>query len=240
MALAVFNSFCSQAQDGGANKPDTMPAPAHEKNVERTSFLPISQQQNIEEKKVPAKLFDNLKSDEDYWYANLAPHKKKDAVQPPGKTLFDEVWFNNLFWLFIILSFITVVIWYLMSSNIQLFRKASKNIFVEEESDRIEDIFSLNFDNEIARSSASKNYRLAVRFWYLYMLKQLSEKNLINYSNEKTNSDYLNTLSGGVYYKDFFKLTRNFEYIWYGQFPLSEEGYSLLQKEFASFKNSLR
>lgn len=229
----------ANAQNNGVPVQDTVTVSQVNKNSTGNVFLPIQQVSIIEEKKLPRYKIDSLKQDDAYWYANLEPAKKKKQEQSRGRSLFDEGWFTGLLWIIIVVSFIAVVIWYLVASNIQLFRKASKKISSEEEIEISENIFLLNYDREIGKAVEAKNYRLAVRLWYLRTLKELLERSLINYSHEKTNSEYLNTLSGGKYYRDFFRLTRNFEYTWYGGFPLSEEGYNLMQKDFTDFKNSL-
>ena len=184
-----------------------------------------------------------LKSDDAYWYANLEPvNKKKPPSQEthPKRRVLNAAWFQNLLWLLILFSFIGVVIWYLASSNIRLFRRGSKKILDETiEEELPDDIFSINYEREIEKAAEAKNYRLAVRLWYLNTLKELSERNIIDYRQEKTNSDYVTSLFGGRYYSDFFRLTRNFEYTWYGQFNLSSEAYEMMRVDFTAFKNSL-
>ena len=52
---------------------------------------------------------------------------------------------------------------------------------------------------------------------------------------DRTNFDYLLQLGSTKYYNDFFRLTRNYEYSWYGQFPVSEEAYKVIKKEYERF-----
>ena len=42
----------------------------------------------------------------------------------------------------------------------------------------------------ISEAESNNNYRLAIRYYYLWLLKGLSEKEIIDYDPEKTNSDY--------------------------------------------------
>ena len=152
----------------------------------------------------------------------------------------DQSWFLNLLWIIMLCSFIGAVVWYLVSSNVGLFRRESKKIIEEETAEELpEDIFTINYEKEIQKAVDARNYRLAVRLWYLRTLKELSSRNIIDYRHEKTNNDYVNSLFGGRFYRDFFRLTRNFEYTWYGQFDLSEQAYELMRKDFVNFKNSL-
>jgi hypothetical protein len=210
----------------------------NKKSLNNASFLPVQQVQIIDEKKLPQRKIDSLKSEDAYWYANIE-QKKKKAEKKAGGSVFTQSWFNNLLWVVIVASFTGIVIWYLTSSNLKLFRKAPEKISEEDVGEIDEDIFSLNYETEISKAAEVANYRLAVRLLYLRTLKDLSQKGIIKYGHEKTNSDYLTGLWGTRYYQGFFRLTRNFEYTWYGGFPLSGEAYTLMQKDFTGFKNSL-
>jgi len=207
-------------------------------------FSSATQTGPVEVRKVPPAKVEELKGDDAYWYANLEPEKKKkqEAQQQPksSKGLLAAVWFRNLLWIIILCSFIGVVIWYLASSNISLFQKGSKKIEGDEVQEEIsDDIFSISYEREIQKAVEAKNYRLAIRLWYLKTLKELADRNIIDYRHERTDSEYVNSLYGSRYYKDFFRLTRNFEYTWYGQFNLSAEAYNMMQTDFITFKNSL-
>ncbi|HET7898391.1 MAG TPA: hypothetical protein VFL47_11985, partial [Flavisolibacter sp.] len=68
----------------------------------------------------------------------------------------------------------------------------------------------------------------------------LSDRRLIDYLHGRTNNDYVAQLSQSHYYRDFFRLTRNFEYTWYGQFIPSADVYSLLRSDFLTFQKNLR
>jgi len=74
---------------------------------------------------------------------------------------------------------------------------------------------------------------------YLRTLRDLSLRNLITYTHEKTNSDYLFQLAGTPFYKSFFRLTRDFDYSWYGHFPISPDSFTTIQNEFNAFKQQL-
>ena len=54
-----------------------------------------------------------------------------------------------------------------------------------------EDIFAINYQKEIDKACSKGNYRLAIRLMFLRLLKDLSEKNIIQYTQDKTNFDYL-------------------------------------------------
>ncbi len=243
IALFVFSSFNGFAQDDPPPAVDTVVSPPsafQKNNADEGRFLPLTQASPVEQKKVSEEEKEALKRDDDYWYANQAPEKKQVVRNNDNDSSNSGGWLSSVLWIIILVSFIAVVIWYLLSSNINIFRKAPKKIMEEEPEEITEDIFALNYEKEIAKAVAGANYRLAVRLRYLQLLKALADKNRINYRQDKTNSDYINQLVNTTYYRDFFKLTRNFEYTWYGQFPLTEEGYRFMEKEFEGFKNTIR
>ena len=56
---------------------------------------------------------------------------------------------------------------------------------------------------------------------------------------ERTNSDYLAQLYNTSYYKNFFRLTRNFEYVWYGKFDISAEAFQMIQQDYKNLKEQV-
>jgi hypothetical protein len=102
-----------------------------------------------------------------------------------------------------------------------------------------EDIFAINYQREIDKAVGEGNYRLAVRLHFLQLLKNLSDRNIIRYQQDKTNLDYLFQLQSTRHYNDFFRITRNYEYSWYGQFEVSADAYRHIRKEVEQFERGL-
>lgn len=182
-----------------------------------------------------------IKGDEAYWYANVEPEKekKKPEENTQGSSIFDNKTFRRVIWILVILVFIGALVWYLSSINVKMFRKKVKVLNRDEEEMPLEDIFSLDYEQSIAKAVSKGDYRMAIRLNYLSTLKELSTRRLINYTDEKTNSSYLSELAGTKYYRPFFRLTRGFEYSWYGQLPIAPDIFSRVQEEFNDFKKGL-
>lgn len=119
------------------------------------------------------------------------------------------------------------------------FRKKSAAAEVDH-SESLEDIHEINFDSELERSVGEHNYRLAVRLLYLKCLKQLNDANLINWEVNKTNSAYSNELSNVGLQQPFKQLTRQFEYIWYGEFMIDKAIFEQISDAFQQFKEKMR
>ena len=218
-------------------------APADGEN-DTTVFLPAALPSPVAVRKVPQKELDSLKASDDFWYANAVLKKKKPPVQQKEskeKSLLQQRWFSRLLWMIVLSGFLAAVIWYLQSSNVFLFRKRSRKIRDVEPMDvDTEDIFAVHYATEIRRAEEAQNYRLAIRLHYLQTLKQLGERKLIEYTYGATNYDNVIALSGSEYASEFRRLTRNFEYTWYGQFKPSAELYTIMRRDFSSFQKMLR
>jgi len=47
-------------------------------------------------------------------------------------------------------------------------------------------------------------------------------------------------LSNSNHYNDFFRITRNYEYSWYGQFEVREETYKVIRNDFDNLDTKLK
>jgi len=191
---------------------------------------------SLQLRQLPDSVMKQFKEDEAFWYANEV-FKKRQPKQ--RASFFSQPFFQTLLWLVIIGGFVTFLILYLYNSNAGLFRRSSA--IVSDESDaETEDIFAINYQKEIDKALGMNNYRLAVRMMFLRLLKTLSDKNIIQYKHDSTNFDYLMQLQPTGMYPDFFRITRNYEYSWYGQFEIDKEKFAVIKKDFDSFDRKLR
>jgi len=192
----------------------------------------------IELRQVPGSIIDSLKKDDAFWYANHVFEKKKAkeknfrASKPPLQ------WMNMTTLLVIVVLFLGILAWYLLQNNIVGRRKT---VIAEKINEDItgENIFDINYQKEIEKAVNAGDYRLSIRLMFLRLLKQLSQKKIIEYKQERTNFDYLSQLYPTGYYNDFFRLTRNYEYAWYGKFDVSRETFGIIKNEFENFDRKL-
>jgi len=137
--------------------------------------------------------------------------------------------------------FVSFLIIWLAGRNLGILGKRRRNIADETSEEEItEDIFAINYQKEIDKAAASGNYRFAIRLMFLRLLKNMSERNIIRYKHDSTNMDYLMQLSNSNHYNDFFRITRNYEYSWYGQFEVREEAYKVIRNDFDNLDTKLK
>ncbi len=210
----------------------------------------------IIEKQISKEDLDSYREDPDYNY----------EVIKSERTFWDDFkdWINNLLlrffeWLFGgdkavgylaiflrvipyillgILVFILIKFFLRLNANTLIQAKKDKAIVALSEEEHIiknEDIQAL-----IRKALEGKNYRLAVRYYYLLMLQLMKDKELIEWQLQKTNEDYLKELGSTPFQGSFRKITRLYDYIWYGNFELDEVKYIKAEHAFEQLQKNLK
>ena len=103
----------------------------------------------------------------------------------------------------------------------------------------IDDIHSNDYQELINRAESEKDYRNAVRFAFLQILKQLSGLEIIDWGPYKTNSDYSREIQSADLRKEFNSLAYIYDYYWYGKFPLNKVNYISIKELFERFRKHL-
>ncbi|RKF03425.1 hypothetical protein C8N26_1810 [Tenacibaculum lutimaris] len=120
------------------------------------------------------------------------------------------------------------------ASNIIDGKRVKPIVHLSEEEELIKD---KDLPKLIEQAITEGNYQLAVRYYYLLLLKNLSDKEFISWQQEKTNEDYIKELvSKQQLHSDFKKLTYLYDYVWYGEFSIDKEKFMQAESEF---KNTL-
>ncbi len=189
-----------------------------------------------------------LKQNKDYWYVNAVfKDKTKKAANDDNNNnngfinFLTSNTFKIIVWVLLIGLALTVLFIFLNENNIHFFKRKSKNLYQKSQEEvKDENIFETNFDIAIKNAVQQQNYTLATRLHYLQLLVLLHSKNKIIYSKEKTNLDYLFNLSGTSYYNDFATATRNYEFVWYGEFEISDIQFNKIEAVFNNLKNQIQ
>lgn len=179
-------------------------------------------------------------------YRNNTDFQYDREVPPPKEGFFALLWYKLMRWLsqevpnkvlkilFRILILVAVV-WaisrILKVDFLKLFykggNKTEAEITIEEEN-----IHELDLDKIITTEIQQKNYRRAIRYMYLKLLKVLTDNDFIEWKLNKTNHEYFEELKKSNYLDDFNHLTWIYEYIWYGNFTVSDSFFEPTKNEF--------
>lgn len=131
------------------------------------------------------------------------------------------------------------VIFKLLKVDFKLLFGKSKAVDVPYD-ESLENIHEINFDEQLETALENNNYRLGVRLLYLQTLKQLSDKELIDWQPEKTNNIYVAEIENQSLHAGFSSLTYQFEFIWYGDFSVDKTQFALLKQSFENFNQAVR
>ncbi|WP_250253646.1 DUF4129 domain-containing protein [Chryseobacterium sp. Marseille-Q3244] len=177
---------------------------------------------------------------ESFWQKLL---KKIDRIFRSifGETVFEKssqltVALVRLFAIILVGFLLYFIIKYILGKDGSfIFGKKNKklNLNVEE---LHENIHEINFPESIAKFEHAGDYRSAVRYQFLFILKKLSDKKLIAWNPEKTNKDYVSELKATQLKNEFFDLSYIFDYVWYGEFNIDEQSYQRFKNQYQAFK----
>ncbi len=97
----------------------------------------------------------------------------------------------------------------------------------------------VDFEKLIKDSIKSGEHRLSIRYYYLFLLKKMSEKELIEWDAEKTNSDYIYEIKSASLKANFEYLSYLYNYIWYGEFEVTLPEFEKAKKAFDTTLQSI-
>ncbi|UII19490.1 hypothetical protein [Fulvivirga ligni] len=92
-------------------------------------------------------------------------------------------------------------------------KKLSDNISVEDLEEKLMESDLLIW---LKKAVSDKNYKLALRIYYLMIIKELSLKGIIHWKKEKTNLEYMMEMRDHESYNQFEEVTNIYHLVWYG------------------------
>lgn len=129
-------------------------------------------------------------------------------------------------WVFVAAALVVLllIVAYLWWKHPGLFRRvgrAGKSSAATDE----DTIYGIDFPEEIRRATSREDYTAAVRYTYLYMLRQLDDAGLIRWQSYKTPTDYVYELREADSAEDLRALTNGFLRVRYGNYTATRAFY---------------
>jgi len=155
--------------------------------------------------------------------------------------------FIGLFFKFIIIvlgiGLIAFIIVKVMNAE-SLFTKKDKRISgnnVAYELEEIEEnLMETELDASIQKAIQAGNYALAIRLYYLAIIRELALTEALDWKKEKTNFQYLRELRNHPLKDAFSKTTNTFERIWYGEEEIPEERFNKILPDFKQLLDKVK
>ncbi len=196
-----------------------------------------------------------LRDDKDF---NYTEYEEPDNIWTQFKSWLGQLWRKFIQWFFgtgevtgfwaillkllpylIIVGVLFLLGWLFMKVNPRemLFEKQeAPQVILTEDEDIIQ---NKDIQQLIALALQEKNYRLAIRYYYLSVLKKMSETELIQWESQKTNTDYLKELTDTSLKNKFQHITRLYDFIWYGSFEINQTSFQQAEQKFKSITNTI-
>lgn len=189
-----------------------------------------------------------FRNDPDYQYK---------AIKREGMTWWDRLWFAILEFIARLFALATgtvlgrIIFYGLCAALIIFFIIRFLNVDIKEAFYRTtkakaanlsaeeENIHEISFEDRINDAYSKKDFRECVRLIFLYALKKLADKQIINWKPGKTNDEYWRELNQHPARQSWQELRLYFDYAWYGHFDIDERTYSEIQNVFADFNNKV-
>jgi hypothetical protein len=205
-------------------------------------YLPVADSENIFSdtiRRVSQRQVRSYKLNPDYAYANDPEYWKKEKYNGGGTQL---KFLRSPFLRWTILLGITALILFGVfqllkeSSFSWLLRKPKYAVAAALKSPADEE---MDYDEVISKYQEEGNFRMAVRYMYLRLIRRARENGGIQIQDSSTNTDIVRAFQSHPAGKEFGYLARAYEYIFYGGFLPKEELYTSLKIRFDDFQRKL-
>lgn len=105
----------------------------------------------------------------------------------------------------------------------------------EEDTESIEnadELYKIDFQRKIKQAEDNTNYRLAIRYYFLWVLQDLSRRGLIKYEKNKTNRQYAEDLKNHKKGVGFQTAAKYYNFVWYGEYSVPVSTYEKIVSHF--------
>ena len=143
---------------------------------------------------------------------------------------------------YIIIIAIVIFLLYYVIRNVSFDTKINRATVESNVADDVlENIEEVDIDGLLTQARSAGNFKLAVRFYFLSILKKLNNSGMIVWKRDKTNRDYLYELfSRNYYFEDIRRLTNSYEEVWYGEHVLTDQSFQVLSEDFETIHEKLK
>lgn len=188
--------------------------------------------------KDPDYIYDRVPPKAESWWSSVKKWFWESIEKLFGKEYAGDV-IDIIFYLLIAGALVFIILKVLKANMNTVFRKESHATPSIGYTVSDEDINEIDFEEHIKKAREKKNYREVIRLSYLKILKALSDQDIINWKKDKTNFEYYGEIGNENIKARFGRISKLYEYIWYGDFKLKEEDFKETYSEFRDFNKNI-
>jgi ATP-dependent Zn protease len=202
--------------------------------IRDTVFLPANPKREVSQRQLNSYL-----KNPDYAYANDPEYWRKKAPQKPGPV--SRFIVSRPFQWTIFILIIGVILYGIYQlareNNFKWLVKSVRKMDSDEEKLKLDEV--VDFEAAINKYQQEGNYRFAIRYMYLKLLRTVREKGEIPIGDSSTNAQIIRALENHPGADEFRYLATAYEYVFYGDFLPKEDLFNKLKNKFDDFQQTL-
>lgn len=178
---------------------------------------------------------DSLKKAREFEYANDPRYWVRNKTEKEDADFIEKaIGFGAIKSIMYVLIFalIVFIVFKLIDNNNLFYRGKGKSLTLNTGDEEF--LEETDLQSRIDQSVRDKDFRKAVRYSFVQMLQDLDQQGWIKYHAKSTNHDYQLQLLKAPFYNDFQFLVQIYEYVWYGEFDITEQQFISIQPKFRS------
>jgi len=179
---------------------------------------------------------------------NYSALEKEDSTSNATNTIQKKDWsksisketVKNIQWMLFAIILLLLIYFILRVLGIHPFRKNNSTFKQKIELESLEENLDIaDIDPHLYEAIKNKNFKLAIRLYYLKIIQKLALKEKIIWKKYKTNKHYINEIKDIDEYNTLKKITWFYEACWFSNSELDEMQYNIIQKEFVNFLQNI-
>jgi len=159
--------------------------------------------------------------------------EKDDARKENRRKNQSNVSISGGFFKILMLIIIAVILGYaayMLFVNSPVKGKSHKILYDQDMNPEMVELSELEV--KINNAKQDTDYRTAVRLYFIWVIKELSDRDYIVWKKRKTNYNYLLEVNNKEFRDDFESSIKNYEFIWYGKYALGKSDFEGVENHF--------
>lgn len=218
-----------------------------EEMVDSTTILPPESSDEMEPlpdtaslRSVAPQKVDSLKRLKEFEYANDPAYwiQEEQQDRPDAMEKFFGSSLIRPIMYVLMIGLVLFIIFKLIDNNSLFYRSKGKSLQLNTGEEALME--EENIESRLRQAINERDFRKAVRYQFVWMLQSLDQGGWIKFHAQSTNHDYQLQLRKAPFYSDFQFLVQVYEYVWYGEFAITEQQFNSIQPKFQEIIKTVR
>ena len=228
-SISGISYYSEKHRGSGARNAQDGIQPNARENAKRKEYQRRVAQERLENRKRQIEK-NRLRKNEDNW-RDSPRSEKMSQERSTGGGFFKVI-------LILLIAIILGAAAYMLFVNTPIEGSSTKVLYDQEMNPDSVQLSELEI--KIKKAKESKDYRVATRLYFVWVIKELSDKGHINWKKRKTNYHYNLELAGKSFSEDFEAGVKNYEFIWYGKYDILLDEFIVVEKHFKDLISKIK